>query len=214
MALFGLNWEESKWPWQFCYIVLYFFASKIGVKLPPGIKVPWHWRGPGRSSASNYHLCPLCVVARSPDVKLDVILTTLTLPSQILSSMQINFQNYTFKSYSVRLSVVLSVGCGCVKAVVMISGPIVTQSPGARQHQTRHSGHSRDSLLLPNYSSSAQPPHNSHHCPQLKTKLYALQILFQGVNCTINKAEKLMNLLQSVWFLQTVVYWLFWNVEI
>ena len=55
MALFGLNWEESKWPWQFCYIVLYFFASKIGVKLPPGIKVPWHWRGPGRSSASNYH---------------------------------------------------------------------------------------------------------------------------------------------------------------
>ena len=67
----------------------------------------------------------------------------------------------------------------------MISGPIVTQSPGARQHQTRHSGHSRDSLLLPNYSSSAQPPHNSHHCPQLKTKLYALQILFQGVNCTI-----------------------------
>ena len=57
MALFGLNWEESKWPWQFCYIVLYFFASKIGVKLPPGIKVPWHWRGPGRSSASNYHFC-------------------------------------------------------------------------------------------------------------------------------------------------------------
>ena len=112
------------------------------------------------------------------------------------------------------VSVVLSVGCGCVKAVVMISGPIVTQSPGARQHQTRHSGHSRDSLLLPNYSSSAQPPHNSHHCPQLKTKLYALQILFQGVNCTINKAEKLMNLLRSVWFLLTVVYWLFWNVEI
>ena len=111
--------------------------------------------------------------------------------------MQINFQNYTFKSYSVRLSVVLSVGCGCVKAVVMISGPIVTQSPGARQHQTRHSGHSRDSLLLPNYSSSAQPPHNSHHCPQLKTKLYALQILFQGVNCTIIKAEKLMNLLSK-----------------
>ena len=120
----------------------------------------------------------------------------------------------TFKSYSVRLSVVLSVGCGCVKAVVMISGPIVTQSPGARQHQTRHSGHSRDSLLLPNYSSSAQPPHNSRHCPQLKTKLYALQILFQGVNCTINEAEKLMNLLRSVWFLLTVVYWLFWNVEI
>ena len=57
MALFGLNWEESKWPWQFCYIVLYFFASKIGVKLPPGIKVPWHWRGPGRSSATNYHFC-------------------------------------------------------------------------------------------------------------------------------------------------------------
>ena len=35
--------------------MLYFFASKIGVKLPPRIKVPWHWRGPGRSSASNYH---------------------------------------------------------------------------------------------------------------------------------------------------------------
>ena len=35
MALFGLNWEESKWPVHFCSIVLYFFASKIGVKLPP-----------------------------------------------------------------------------------------------------------------------------------------------------------------------------------
>ena len=34
-ALFGLNWEESKWPGHFCSIVLYFFASKIGVKLPP-----------------------------------------------------------------------------------------------------------------------------------------------------------------------------------
>ena len=32
MALFGLNWEESKWPGHFCSIVLYFFASKIGVK--------------------------------------------------------------------------------------------------------------------------------------------------------------------------------------
>ena len=163
-------------------------------------------------------LALLCSALNTPHYHANTVFThnntTLTHPSQILSSMQINFQNYTFKSYSVRLSVVLSVGCGCVKAVVMISGPIVTQSPGARQHQTRHSGHSRDSLLLPNYSSSAQPPHNSHHCPQLKTKLYALQILFQGVNCTINEAEKLMNLLRSVWFLQTVVYWLFWNVEI
>ena len=142
----------------------------------------------------------LCSALNTPHYHANTVFThnntTLTHPSQILSSMQINFQNYTFKSYSVRLSVVLSVGCGCVKAVVMISGPIVTQSPGARQHQTRHSGHSRDSLLLPNYSSSAQPPHNSHHCPQLKTKLYALQILFQGVNCI--EAEKLMNLLRSV----------------
>ena len=44
MALFGLNWEESKWPGHFCSIVLYFFASKIGVKLPPEKKVPWHRR--------------------------------------------------------------------------------------------------------------------------------------------------------------------------
>ena len=109
--------------------------------------------------------------------------------------MQINFHNNIQKLLC--LAIWLSVWCGCVKAVVMISGPIVTQSPGARQHQTRHSGHSRDCLLLPNYSSSAQPPHNSHHCPQLKTKLYALQILFQGVNCTIIKAEKLMNLLSK-----------------
>ena len=43
MALFGLNWEESKWPGQFCPEVPTFFASKIGVKLPPEKKVPWHW---------------------------------------------------------------------------------------------------------------------------------------------------------------------------
>ena len=35
MALFGLNWGESKWPGHFCSKVLNFFASKIGVKLPP-----------------------------------------------------------------------------------------------------------------------------------------------------------------------------------
>ena len=57
MALFGLNWEESKWPGHFCSIVLYFFASKIGVKLPPEKKVPWHRRGPGWSSGSNCHFC-------------------------------------------------------------------------------------------------------------------------------------------------------------
>ena len=114
--------------------------------------------------------------------------------------MQINFHNYI---QTVRLSGYLwsclcgVAGAGVVRAAVMISGPIVTQSPGARQHQTLDSGDSRDSLLLPNYSSWAQPPHNSSHCPQLKTKLYALQILFQGVNCTINKAEKLMNLLKK-----------------
>ena len=55
MALFGLNWEESKWPGHFCSIVLYFFASKIGVKLPPGKKVPWHLRCPVLSSESNCH---------------------------------------------------------------------------------------------------------------------------------------------------------------
>ena len=55
MALFGLNWEESKWPGHFCSIVLYFFASKIGVKLPPEKKVPWHWSGPGWSRGSNCH---------------------------------------------------------------------------------------------------------------------------------------------------------------
>ena len=40
MALFGLNLEESKWPGHFCSIVLYFFASKISVELPPEKKVP------------------------------------------------------------------------------------------------------------------------------------------------------------------------------
>ena len=55
MALFGLNWEESKWPGQFCYIVLYFFASKIGVKLPPRKKVPWHRRWASLSRGSNCH---------------------------------------------------------------------------------------------------------------------------------------------------------------
>ena len=55
MALFGLNWEESKWPGHFCSIVLYFFASKIGVKLPPEKKVPWHRRGAARSSRWKSH---------------------------------------------------------------------------------------------------------------------------------------------------------------
>ena len=55
MALFGLNSEESKWPVHFCSRVLYFFASKIGVKLPPEKTVPWHQRGPGRSSGWNCH---------------------------------------------------------------------------------------------------------------------------------------------------------------
>ena len=55
MALFGLNWEESKWPGHFCSIVLYFFASKIGVKLPPEKKVPWHRRWAALSRWSNCH---------------------------------------------------------------------------------------------------------------------------------------------------------------
>ena len=57
MALFGLNWEESKWPSHFCPAVPSFFTSKIGVKLPPEKKVPWHRRGPERSSGSNCHFC-------------------------------------------------------------------------------------------------------------------------------------------------------------
>ena len=40
MRLFGLNCNEEKWPGHLCLIVLNFFASKIGVKLPPGKKVP------------------------------------------------------------------------------------------------------------------------------------------------------------------------------
>ena len=55
MALFGLNWEESKWPGHFCSIVLNFFASKIGVKLPPGKKVPWHRRWAALSSWWKSH---------------------------------------------------------------------------------------------------------------------------------------------------------------
>ena len=55
MALFGLNWEESKWPGHFCSIVLNFFASKICVKLPPEKKVPWHWCWALLSSRWNSH---------------------------------------------------------------------------------------------------------------------------------------------------------------
>ena len=57
MALFGLNWEESKWPGHLSSIVLYFFASKISVKLPPEKKVPWHRRGPARARGANCHFC-------------------------------------------------------------------------------------------------------------------------------------------------------------
>ena len=55
MALFGLNWEESKWPGHFCPEVPTFFASKIGVKLPPEKKVPWHWRWAVLGRGSNCH---------------------------------------------------------------------------------------------------------------------------------------------------------------
>ena len=55
MAIFGLNWGESKWPGHFCSKVLNFFASKIGVKLPPGKKVPWHRRWAALSRWSNCH---------------------------------------------------------------------------------------------------------------------------------------------------------------
>ena len=46
MALFGLNWEESRWPGHFCSIVL---------KLPPGKKVPWHRRWAALSSWWKSH---------------------------------------------------------------------------------------------------------------------------------------------------------------
>ena len=57
MALFGLNWEESKWPGHFSSTFLNFFASKIGVKLPPKKKVPWHQRWPALARGSNCHFC-------------------------------------------------------------------------------------------------------------------------------------------------------------
>ena len=55
MALFGLNWEESKWPGQFCPSVPTFFTSKIGVKLPLEKKVPWHRRRAALGRVSNCH---------------------------------------------------------------------------------------------------------------------------------------------------------------
>ena len=55
MAHFGQNWEESKWPGHFSSTFLNFFASKIGVKLPPEKKVPWHRCGPARARGSNCH---------------------------------------------------------------------------------------------------------------------------------------------------------------
>ena len=57
MALFGLNWEESKWPVHFCPTVPKFFASKIVVKLPPEKKVPWHRRWAALGRGSNCHFC-------------------------------------------------------------------------------------------------------------------------------------------------------------
>ena len=57
MALFGLNWEESKWPGHFCPAVPTFSASKIGVKLPPEKKVPWHRRWAALGRGSNCHFC-------------------------------------------------------------------------------------------------------------------------------------------------------------
>ena len=35
--------------------MLYFFASKISVELPPEKKVPWQWRGAARCRWSNCH---------------------------------------------------------------------------------------------------------------------------------------------------------------
>ena len=56
MAHFGLNWEESKWLGHLSSTFLNFFASKIGVKLPPGKKVPWHrcWAALGRGSNCHF----------------------------------------------------------------------------------------------------------------------------------------------------------------
>ena len=57
MALFGLNWEESKWPGHFSSTFLNFFASKIGVKLPSKKKVPWHRHWAVLSRWRNCHFC-------------------------------------------------------------------------------------------------------------------------------------------------------------
>ena len=55
MALFWLNWEESKWPGHFCPEVPTFFASKIIDKLLSKKKVYWHQRGAARCWVSNCH---------------------------------------------------------------------------------------------------------------------------------------------------------------
>ena len=69
MALFGLNWEESKWPGHFCPAVPTFFASKIGVKLPPEKKVPWHRRWAALGRGSNCHFCQKkCIFRTENDI--------------------------------------------------------------------------------------------------------------------------------------------------
>ena len=40
LAFFGQIENKKKWPGNFCPTVPNFFASKIGVKLPPEKKVP------------------------------------------------------------------------------------------------------------------------------------------------------------------------------
>ena len=54
---FWAKLRRVKMAWTFLLNSALFFGFKNWCKLTPGKKVTWHRRGPGRSSASNYHFC-------------------------------------------------------------------------------------------------------------------------------------------------------------
>ena len=58
MALFGLNWEESKGGFTMCSTLLNKILQDLSSKIPPQKKVPWHRRSGALRRGSKGHFCP------------------------------------------------------------------------------------------------------------------------------------------------------------
>ena len=57
MALFRLNWEESKGGFTMCPILPNKILQDLSSKIPPPKKVPWHRRSAALRRGSTGHFC-------------------------------------------------------------------------------------------------------------------------------------------------------------